>query len=455
MKLQTFACTLAGLASLPSAIAWGAAGHEIVATIAQIHLDPSVLPVLCDILYPPSSSSHKASTSSAYPPCHLAPIAAWADRVRGSPAYRWTAPLHYVGAVDDAPADSCAFPGPNGWAGRHNINVLAAVSNKTGQVAAFLSGEAGLHEGEEALKYLVHFMGDMHMPLHLTGKERGGNGAKVTFDGRVSNLHSVWDNLLIAQALRTVPPNYTWPLPDMRGVEAHLRGAIYDPYIRRIIYEGFGTDAVAGRFTDVEEWLDCPADDSDAGGKWLPDTASASASAFTAQHPSLSLKRNAGIRKRHRASRPKFAPAKRDVWAWAWVREALARVWRGGHDEERWDTDALCPYAWAREIHRLNCALPVWPAELSVAAEDGADTHGCAHGENVDGSEEGAELAGHPRPHPDLLELDTPAYAGKIRAEWVVERLLAMAGVRLAAVLNTLVLGGEAGLAPPGGVELA
>ncbi|CCL98564.1 uncharacterized protein FIBRA_00564 [Fibroporia radiculosa] len=430
-----FAVSLA-VASLPGALGWGAAGHEIVATIAQIHLHPAVLPVLCDILHPGSSSS------SAGPPCHLAPIAAWADRVRGSPAYRWTAPLHYVGAIDDSPGDACEFPGPRGWAGRHNINVLAAVGNKTAVLAEALSGERSITDGEVALKFLVHFVGDMHMPLHLTGKERGGNGAKVTFDGRVTNLHSVWDGLLIAQALRTIPANYSRPLADAPGVEAHLRGTIYDSYIRRIMHEGFGVGAGAstgaGRFDGVDEWLSCPADEA-------PEVASPGgllSAVFQSIQNVLGLGRrdDAIIEKRHQAMRPKFpdgthvSNAKR---SWGSFRSTIG-------DEKQWDDGVLCPYAWAREIHELNCALPVWPAELSVQHSSGAadpelDSHsGCAHDDDV-----GAAMAGRPRPHPDLLELDTPAYAGHIRAQWVVERLLAMAGIRLAGILNGLVLGGD------------
>ena len=43
----------------------------------------------------------------------------------------------------------------------------------------------------EALKFLVHFMGDLHMPLHLTGRDRGGNSVKVRFGGRItSTCHS-------------------------------------------------------------------------------------------------------------------------------------------------------------------------------------------------------------------------------------------------------------------------
>ena len=60
---------------------YGLAGHEIVATIAQIHLHPTVRSRLCEIL-PPQAK------------CHLAPVASWADQVKGH--YRATAPMHYV-----------------------------------------------------------------------------------------------------------------------------------------------------------------------------------------------------------------------------------------------------------------------------------------------------------------------------------------------------------------------
>ena len=39
-------------------------------------------------------------------------------------------------------------------------------------------------DAEEALKFLVHWMGDMHQPLHMSGREKGGNGAKVAWNGR-------------------------------------------------------------------------------------------------------------------------------------------------------------------------------------------------------------------------------------------------------------------------------
>ncbi|KAH9835320.1 phospholipase C/P1 nuclease [Rhodofomes roseus] len=446
----TLVCAALALASAPGALAWGAAGHEIVATIAQMHLHPDVLPVLCDILHPGSS---KEADSNGYPPCHLAPIAAWADRVRMTPAYRHTASWHYVGAKDDMPGESCVFPGERGWAGRRDSNVLAALGNQTYAVAGFLDGEVGLAEAADALKFLVHFAGDMHMPLHLTGRERGGNGAKVTFDGRMTNLHSVWDSFLLAQALRSIPANYSRPM--LGDLEVHLRGAIYDGYVRRLMIDGFGLslrdkDGVQvrsgeGRFGAVEEWLACPSEDEDDEDEFAEQESSVMQTVLRSVGRVLSLEgrsevvtRNGGVRRRRHNRHTKRA---RGLWSWLWA----------GKDEERWDDDVLCPYAWARAIHELNCEFPIWPAELDKVAAAGAhssrsvDVEGSSfehHDCDMDGGDAAMEAAGRPpRPHPELLELDTPEYAGRVREGWVVERLLAMAGIRLAGILNGLVLG--------------
>ena len=138
-----------------------------------MYLHPSVPPTLCKILLDES------------PNCHLAPIATWADKFK----YRmlWSAPLHYVGAIDDYPPKDCAFPGPNGWSGTKEINVLDGIKNVTGLLADWVHQDASDEIANEALKFLVHFLGDMHQPLHLTGRNRGGNLAKVMWDGRLTS----------------------------------------------------------------------------------------------------------------------------------------------------------------------------------------------------------------------------------------------------------------------------
>ncbi|KAJ7140503.1 phospholipase C/P1 nuclease domain-containing protein [Mycena crocata] len=358
------ATVLLGIAR--NAVAWGAAGHEIVATIAQIHLFPSVLPTICEIL-------NFTSPNPNEPACHLAPIAAWADRQR--PKMQWSAPLHYIGAVDDYPSQTCAFPGVRGWAGKDGANVLSGVRNVTDILVDWVYNTAGIRSAEgdnapdEALKFLIHFLGDMHMPLHLTGRDKGGNSIPVLFAGRKTNLHSLWDGLLIAKALRSVPSKYERPLP-LPKLEYALRNTIYDSYVRMIMWEG-----LMGKWElQIPEWLACPAP---AG----PRTLSSSFSSFWQQ--SLFVR---------------------------------SRVTRSIMDDT--DDTLICPYHWATPIHALNCEI-VWPAALDKSPYN--DTR--------------PALSADP---PQYLQLDTPEYSGVISERWIVEKLLAQAGIRLAGILNYL-----------------
>jgi len=365
------------LLALPTVHAWGAVGHEIVATIAQMHLDPSVFDQICPILNMSASS------------CHLAPIAAWADRVRY--AKRWSATMHYVGALDDHPPDSCLFPGERGWAGRNRVNVMGAISNYTG----ILKDDSREDwEKNEALKFLVHYVGDMHMPLHLTGRERGGNGMKVSFDGRSTNLHSVWDSLIISKSLRTIPLNYTRPLPTpvSRAIESHLRGTIYDPYIRRIIWEGLW-----GRWEgETAEWSDCPA------------------------YPATSVLNTA-------KSIMRYSPFA------SWVSPAIE------NPGDEWDTEDLCPYHWAKPLHALNCEI-IWPKELDEPPYKHLEDQGKPHHHPLSVQDEMSLLSTLPRvPNKNsYFELDTPEYIGVIHDHFIVEKLLAQGGIRLASILNAL-----------------
>jgi len=145
-------------------------GHEIVATIAQMYLHPTVLPTLCEILDLPLSK------------CHIASVATWADQHRFR--MRWSAPLHYIGSLDDFPSKTCAFPGPHLWAGSQGINVLDAIQNTTKLLQDWVNEDVSDTVASEALKFLIHFVGDMHQPLHLTGRARGGNSVKIQFGRR-------------------------------------------------------------------------------------------------------------------------------------------------------------------------------------------------------------------------------------------------------------------------------
>lgn len=103
--------------------------------------------------------------------------------------------MHYIGAVGDNPSETCLFPGDDGWAGRENINVIGGMHNTSSILKEWADGNESFEMANEALKFFVHFVGDMHQPLHLTGRDRGGNSDKVLFDGRQTSEYGVLSSI--------------------------------------------------------------------------------------------------------------------------------------------------------------------------------------------------------------------------------------------------------------------
>ena len=180
LPMRVLVTAITFIASVQYTFAWGAAGthpdfprhatdaspskgHEMSGTIAQMYLHPSVLPRICSIVYPNGDPNDSR--------CHLGVLATWADRIRGIPQYRWAGPFHFVGGIGDWPPSKCQY-GEQGWHGRDGVNLLGGIYNTTNWLREGRPG-AG-----EATKFLIHFIGDLHQPLHLTSRERGGNGGQ-------------------------------------------------------------------------------------------------------------------------------------------------------------------------------------------------------------------------------------------------------------------------------------
>jgi hypothetical protein len=159
-----------------AALAWGASGHAIVAEIAQRRLEPGPSAKVKELLGGEVS---------------LASIASWADDVR--PRETETTNWHFV----DIPYDASRYD-PARDCQRSPIGdcVIEAIARfRTILADASQSREARAR----ALKFLVHFVGDIHQPLHCAHRnhDRGGNDVMVFFfDERVA-LHKVWDTSII------------------------------------------------------------------------------------------------------------------------------------------------------------------------------------------------------------------------------------------------------------------
>ena len=99
---------------------------------------------------------------------------------------KWAVPLHYINAVADHPPQLCLFPGAKGWEGKRDANVLSAVRNTTTMLAQWVQRGSNPSDpvASEALKFLIHFVGDVHMPFHLTGRGRGGGDLRLVWGNR-------------------------------------------------------------------------------------------------------------------------------------------------------------------------------------------------------------------------------------------------------------------------------
>ncbi len=161
--------------------AWGETGHRIVADVAERSLDDRARKEIEALLGDAS----------------LASVSDWADRIRGDRPE--TASWHFV----DIPFQASHYDPKRDCA--EGACVIGAIerfrrilSDRSRPVAA----------RAEALKLLVHFVADLHQPLHTTNRgDRGGNDVRVTFFGekihpfaeKPWNLHAVWDGGLIDQ----------------------------------------------------------------------------------------------------------------------------------------------------------------------------------------------------------------------------------------------------------------
>lgn len=175
---------LAGLLSstfAAPAMAWGGQGHRLVADVAATRLTPEVDAEVKALL---ALEGHKA----------MSDVASWADELRErNPALgKRSASWHYVNIADrNQPAEeNCQYQEPLHC---HDRNcVIAAIEDQGTRLAdRSLPAEQRL----EALKFVIHFVGDIHQPMHAGyGHDKGGNDFQIQFNGRGSNLHSLWDS---------------------------------------------------------------------------------------------------------------------------------------------------------------------------------------------------------------------------------------------------------------------
>jgi len=156
------------------AFGWGGEGHNLVARLAQARLTPAAAAKVKEILGPDAT---------------IVSISSWADQVRNS--RRESGPWHYIDIPIDKKHLDMARDCKNGDC------VIAKIEDFK---KVLVDPAATPVQRREALMFIVHFIGDMHQPLHCSdNKDKGGNDVRLDFNGRNMNLHSVWDSAMLSR----------------------------------------------------------------------------------------------------------------------------------------------------------------------------------------------------------------------------------------------------------------
>ncbi len=181
------------LASQP-AYAWWEYGHQLIARIGASELTPRARHEISRIL------ARGAGVDT--PNCPLRTIqdaSVWPDCVRALPdRFKYSFPWHYQN-IDTCKDFDIAEACPDG-------NCITAQIPR--QLAIAADRHARPAERAMALAFAVHFIGDLHMPLHVgdRGEDAGGNGVHANYGSlQHTNLHAIWDGYLAERALTTPP----------------------------------------------------------------------------------------------------------------------------------------------------------------------------------------------------------------------------------------------------------
>lgn len=160
---------------------WGYDGHRLICEIAWQELTPAVQSRVGELLRG-DPFSERFSESCI-----------WADEVRRDSAYGRYRTAHYLNVPPGAAAVDPRV---------HCANDYCLIDAIQDLIPAVADATLPRERRREVLKFLTHFVADLHQPLHVGRPgDQGGNGTRVTFLGEPTNLHVVWDAALLQQHL--------------------------------------------------------------------------------------------------------------------------------------------------------------------------------------------------------------------------------------------------------------
>ncbi len=166
-----FLVALSACAAPPTALAYGADGHRIAGLVAERMLCADAAQAVEDLGRGEG----------------LAELGLWPDRIRSQARWSHTGPWHYMNIPDDIAIDDYVTPPER--------DILWAIDDAS---EALRNTRLPHNDRRDALRFLVHFIVDLHQPLHVgRAGDRGGNRIDVRLDRRMLNLHRFWDTEVV------------------------------------------------------------------------------------------------------------------------------------------------------------------------------------------------------------------------------------------------------------------
>lgn len=174
---------LVALGFAGTASAWGPHGHQVVAEIASRGLTPTAKVEVERLLGDRASNAMREAST-------------WADEIRDEERWRHTGSWHYL----NFERGDCSYSAKQNCRGG---NCVVGAIEREARILA--DRKASTAKRANALRFVIHFVGDVHQPLHAGfGHDRGGNDFQVRLGRRGMNLHGFWDQDLFRAALGTL-----------------------------------------------------------------------------------------------------------------------------------------------------------------------------------------------------------------------------------------------------------
>jgi hypothetical protein len=188
------------LLSVRVSLPWGAEGHRVIARIAAKHLSAQAQARVAALLATDSQAGPLLGSGSGGDAlaAAMAVVAPWADTIKGTKLGAGTDNWHFLdlAAADGAAEISQRCPNNNCVAAQLRImtaNLKAGSSLQTG---------SNTYSPAEQVKFIIHFMGDLHQPLHCATNADAGGNCLATRGFSEHELHATWDTGLIDQLTR-------------------------------------------------------------------------------------------------------------------------------------------------------------------------------------------------------------------------------------------------------------